>query len=59
MLKDFVQSNSLLVQKPIFIAKFWPQLIQITENVWEILDRNINLGNFVAVKILEGTVLLT
>ena len=59
-LKEFVRSNSLLLQKPIFAAKFWAQLIKITELFFgQIFDGSISLGNFTAVKILVGALLAT
>ena len=59
MLKEFAQSNSLVLQKPIFTAKFWAKLVQITENILANFDRNINLGDFAAVKIFDKTRITT
>ena len=55
MLKAFVQNNSLLLQKPILPPKFWAQLVKSLKTFKAIFYTNINLGNFAAVKILEGT----
>ena len=53
MIKEFVQSNNVLLQKPIFTAKFGHSWFKLLKTFGQIFHRNISLGNVAVVKSLE------